>query len=148
MGAMPVPFVSKVPNELPQPAPFKASGSASWGAMDIYYSMAPFVVRPDEALVMEGTVPDCAFANVMLWNRHMQTLEFRDRRVSLNRKQMKLGADGSYRIVVAHRDPGVPNWLDPEGHFMGLIFWRFLLPTAQPAKPACKVVKLADLARK
>ncbi|MGC4113981.1 MAG: DUF1214 domain-containing protein [Myxococcales bacterium] len=146
MGAMPVPFVSKVPNELPTPSPFRAANQASWGAVDIVYAMAPFALRPDEALVMEGTLPECAFANVMLWNRHMQTLEFRDRKVSLNRAQMKLGEGGTYRIVIAHRDPGVPNWLDTEGHFAGMIFWRFLLPKALPAKTVCKVVPLTQLA--
>jgi hypothetical protein len=145
MGALPVPFVSKIPNELPLPSAFKASGQASWGAVDIAYSMAPFAVGPDEALVIEGALPPCAFANVVLWNRHMQTFEYRDRRVSLNRAQMKLGEGRSYRVVIAHEDPGEPNWLDPAGHVTGQMFWRFLLPEAQPERPACRLVKLASL---
>lgn len=148
MAALPVPFVSRVPNELPVPAAFKASGQASWGAVDIAYSMAPFVVRPDEALVIEGTMPACAFANVVLWNRHMQTFEYRDRRVSLNRAQLKLGEGGSYRVVIAHQDPGEANWLDPAGHVTGLMFWRFLLPETPPERPRCQLVKLESLSRR
>lgn len=145
MSSLPVPFVSQVANELPQPSGFRASGSASWGAVDVLYAMAPFRIEPDEALVMEGTLPACAFANVVLWSRHMQTFEFRDRRVSLNRKQMVLEPDGSYRIVIAHRDPGVPNWLDTESHTEGTIFWRFLLPESQPAKTTCALMPLVQV---
>jgi hypothetical protein len=73
-------------------------------------------LKPDEALVIEGRLPRCTFANLVLWKRWMQSLEFRSRQVSLNRRQLRLEEDGSYRIFVAHRDPGVPNWLDTEGH--------------------------------
>ena len=69
---------------------------------------------------MTGRLPKCTFANVVLWNRWMASYEYRfGRRISLNRKQMKLQPDGSYRIVIAHRDPGVPNWLDTEGRPFG-----------------------------
>ncbi len=142
-----VPFVSPTPNELVEPMVFSASGQDSWGAVDIAYSMAQFKIGPDEALIMEGKFPECAFANVVLWNKHMQTFEFRDRQLSLNRKQTVLEPDGSFRMVIAHRDPGVPNWLDTEGHTEGIIFWRFLLPVGQPAKPITKVVALSDLGK-
>jgi hypothetical protein len=142
-----LPFVSATPNELPQPAVFRASGQSGWGAVDIAYAMGLFRVRLDQALVIEGTFPECAFVNVVLWNRHMQTFEFRDRQVSLNRKQIVLEPDGSYRIVIAHRDPGVPNWLDTEGHTEGIIFWRFLLPAVTREKPRCTVVPFSEVAR-
>ncbi|MBI4515681.1 MAG: DUF1214 domain-containing protein [Deltaproteobacteria bacterium] len=145
LSSLPVPFVSQVANELPQPSGFRASGNASWGAADVLYAMAPFRVEPEQALVMEGTLPPCAFANVVLWSRQMQTFEYRDRRVSLNRKQMVLERDGSYRIVIAHRDPGVPNWLDTENHTEGTIFWRFLLPEVEPAKSKCTLMPLSQV---
>jgi hypothetical protein len=136
------PFVSRVPNVLPRPASFGESGVAAWGAVDIHYAMAPFLLQPDQMLVMEGRLPACRFANVMLWNMHLQTLEYRFRRTSLNRRQMRLAADGGFRIVVAHRDPGVPNWLDTEGHVLGLDFWRFVLPESEPGDIACTVLPL------
>jgi hypothetical protein len=138
-------FVSRVPNVLPVPASFRASGTATLGAVDLYYAMSPYLLGPDDALVMEGRLPACHFANVMLWNMHMQTLEYRHHRTSLNRAQMQSAADGSFRVVVAHRDPGVPNWLDTEGHSLGTIFWRFVLPSAPPEAIACKVMALAEL---
>jgi hypothetical protein len=85
---------------------------------------------------------------VVLWNRWMQTYEYRSRRVSLNRRQMQLGEDGSYRIVVAHRDPGVPNWLDTEGRPSGTIFWRFQLPRQAPERPRTRVVPAASVGKR
>jgi hypothetical protein len=94
---------------------------------------------------MTGRIPEGVFANVMLWNRHMQTLEYRDRRSALNRRQIRLEADGTFRIVVAHRDPGVANWLDTDGHARGTIFWRFLLPDTDPEAISSAVVSLDQL---
>jgi hypothetical protein len=135
-----VPFVSNEPNVLPTPYSFRDSGLPVPGAADIVYALARWELEPDEALVMTGSFPVCAFANVMLWNRHMQTLDYRNRQSSLNMRQVELEPDGSYRIVIAHEDPGVPNWLDCEGHRHGTIFWRFLLPESDPARTACRVV--------
>ncbi|MFN8546224.1 MAG: DUF1214 domain-containing protein [Candidatus Binatia bacterium] len=139
------PFVSRVPNVLPRPTSFGGSGAATWGAVDLYYAMAPYLLQPDQALVMEGRIPASRFANVVLWNMHMQTLEYRFHRSSLNRTQMQRGPDGAFRIVVAHRDPGVPNWIDTEGHMLGLIFWRIVLPESEPDEIRCAVVQLEDL---
>lgn len=146
-GTIPIPFVSTTPNQLPQPTVFRLAGQDSWGAVDIAYSMGPYKVQPDEALIIQGTLPECAFANVVLWNKHMQTFEYRDRQVSLNRKQITYEPDGSYRIVVAHKDPGIQNWLDTTGHVEGTIFWRILLPAEQPVQPESRLVKLVDLKR-
>ena len=55
--------------------------------------------------------------------------------------------DASYRIVLAHRDPGVPNWLDTEGRPFGTIFWRFLQPETKPERPRTRVVPVASLAK-
>jgi hypothetical protein len=145
MNELPLPFVSRTPNELPTPMLFRAAGKNAWGAVDIAYAMAPFRLEPDQALVMEGRFPPCAYASVVLWNRHMQCLEYRDRTTWRNRANTVLGPDGRYRMVVAHRDPGVPNWLDTEGHREGTIFWRFLLPEQPPERPSCRVVPLYSL---
>lgn len=141
----PVPFVSNEPNVLPVPYSFRDSGLPVPGAADITYALTRWELAPDQALVMVGELPTCAFANVMLWNRHMQTLEYRNRRSSLNMNQVVPEPDGTYRIVIAHEDPGVPNWLDCEGHRRGTIFWRFLLPDTDPVRTECRVVPLAGL---
>ncbi len=108
----PAPFMAEEPNHVGQPWSFRNAGVDAAGAVDIFYSMGRWDLGPDDALVMRGTIPPSRFTNVMLWNRHMQTLEYVHRRSSLNTKQIAYEPDGSYTIVIAHRDPGVPNWLD------------------------------------
>jgi hypothetical protein len=135
-----VPFVSNESNTVGTPWSFRNADVDAAGAVDIYYSSGRFELGPDDALVMEGVLPECAFANVMLWNVHMQTLEYRSRRSSLNAAQMVTSPDGVYTIVISERDPGVPNWIDTGGHRRGTIFWRFLLPEDQPQTPRCRVV--------
>jgi hypothetical protein len=142
-GAQP-PFVSLVPNQFPQPV---KPGDVGLSAFDAAYSMAPFVVGPEDALVMRGRWPACRCANVSLWTRHMQTFDFANRSVSLNRKQTRIEKDGSFRMVVAHRDPGVPNWIDTEGRLFGIVFWRFMLPEGEIETPRAEIVPLAKLAQ-
>jgi hypothetical protein len=109
--------------------------------------MAPYLLAPDQALVMRGRWPRCRCANVDLWNRFQQTFDYANRQVTLNRRQTTLEPDGSFRIVIAHRDPGVPNWLDTEGRPFGMVFWRFFLPEEPIETPQAEVVPLAQLAR-
>ena len=105
----PVSFVSNVPNTLGTPFNFRATGEDVAGAVDIYYSTGSFELGPDDALVIEGTIPPSRFTNVMLWNVHMQTMEYRTHTTSLNHEQIVPEPDGTYRIVVSERDPGVPQ---------------------------------------
>jgi hypothetical protein len=106
---------------------------------------ARFELEADEALVIEGRFPRCRFANLVLWNRHLQTFEYQRRRSSLNRRQTRLRPDGSFCIVVAHEDVAVPNWLDTGGAPSGLIFARYLLPEEAPTPLATQVVPVTDL---
>jgi len=46
---------------------------------------------------------------------------------SLNGHQAAVDDDGVCRIVIAHRDPGVANWLDTVGHDQGTMTFRWLL---------------------
>ena len=135
-------FVSRELNLFPKPIP---PGDHALAAADAAYSMAPYFLGPEEALVMTGRWPDCRCGNVSLWNRHLQTYDYAHRQVSLNRVQTRPEPDGTFRIVLAHRDPGVPNWLDTEGRSFGLVFWRYMLPAGLIDTPSAEVVKLADL---
>jgi len=46
--------------------------------------------------------------------------------------------------VIAHEDPGVPNWLDTAGHERGTLIARFVMAEAAPAIHS-RSVKLAAL---
>ena len=135
-------FLSLTPNEFPPPQP---PGKFGFAAFDAHYSMAPFFINQDEALVITGRWPDCRFGNVCLWNRFQQTLDYRSRSVSLNRAQTQVKEDGSFTMILAHEDPGLPNWLDTEGKLFGLVFWRYFLVTGTVETPVATVVKFSEL---
>jgi len=135
-------WVSTTPNDFPQP---ETPGDMAFSAFDAAYSMAPYALAPDEALVITGRWPDCAFGNVSLWNRYLQTYDYEYRNAGRNRANTDLEPDGSFRIVIAHEDPGVPNWLDTERRPFGMVFWRFFLPEGDIAQPKAAVVKLTDV---
>jgi Protein of unknown function (DUF1214) len=136
-------FVSRVPHVFPPPV---RPGAHALAAADAAYSMAPYLLGPDEALVMRARWPRCRCANVSLWNRQLQTFDYLRGPVSLNRAQAVADADGSVTMVIAHRDPGVPNWLSTEGRPFGLVFWRFMLPDGPIDTPTAEVVPVDSLA--
>lgn len=135
-------FLSVVPNEFPKPVP---PGNMAFAAFDAAYSLAPYFIGDDEALVITGRWPECRFANVCLWNRFSQMYDYTTKSVSRNRANTKLETDGSFRMIVAHEDPGVPNWLDTEGRNLGTVFWRYFLPEGDIETPQAEVVKLSSL---
>jgi hypothetical protein len=134
-------FVGLTPNLFPPPV---TPGDFGLAAVDAAYSLAPYVIGPDQALRITGRWPTCRFANVCLWNRHQQTYDYTTRCVSLNRTQTQLEPDGSFRILLAGRDPGVPNWIDTEGRPFGLVFWRFMLPEGDIETPTAELVALEE----
>ena len=110
------------------------------------YGMGPFACAPDEAVLIEFTPPRCRMWSVALANAWWESLEFGSRQSSLNGQQAELDPDGVFRGVIAHRDPGVPNWLDPEGCDRGTLAVRFLHADATP-KPSLRAVKRDALER-
>lgn len=120
-------WVSKQPNQFTDPKIDDSNQNVAYAAKDNTYLMAPWLLKPDEALIITGRFPKSRFSSVVLWNQFMQTLDYRYRSVSLNRKQAVLESDGSFRMILAHKNPGKPNWLDTEGRMTGVMFWRFLL---------------------
>jgi hypothetical protein len=108
------------------------------------YGMGNFRCAPDQAVIVSFTPPPCRQWSVSLANFWWESLDFAVRQSSLNGTQACLDGDGVFRGVVAHVDPGVPNWLDCAGHDSGSLAVRFLLADAAPAI-AFTVVPLADL---
>lgn len=136
-------WFSVVPNVFNAPGQWLSE--TGYGNLHAHYCAAPFLLAPTEALLIEGEIPPCRFANVVLWNRYMQTFDSSRRQVSLNRSQMPFDEAGRYRIVIAQRDPGVPGWLDTEGRASGLVYWRFLLPRGKVPTPRARVVPVDSL---
>jgi len=102
------------------------AASQHGGAADQAYCMGNFACAPDEAVVVSFTPPACHHWVFAMGNRYWEQVEFASRQSSLNGFQAAIDDDGVFRGVIAHDDPGVPNWLDPAGDVLGTIAMRFL----------------------
>ena len=96
------------------------------GADDIWYGNDAYRLAPDEVLLVEFDPPDARYWHIQLVDLWFETLDYANRQTSLNGHQLVRDADGRVRVVIAHRDPGVPNWLDTAGHAEGLIQYRYV----------------------
>jgi hypothetical protein len=138
-----VPVALGTPNTVDDPYPVP-SATFGWAAGDAAYAMGNFALGEDEAMVIEGTSPSCAFWNVCLWNQFLHTYDYDYERVTLNGTQVTYQPDGSWQVVVALRDPGHPNWISTAGHTRGLIWFRWFLPEDTPSRPTTRVVPLGS----
>ncbi len=121
-----------------------AIAGAAHGDPNIFYYHGYWELADDEALVIETTPPPCEYWNLQLNNHWMESLDYRYHNIAVNHHGAKYRDDGSVRIVVAHQNPGVDNWLDTAGHQRGTMCWRWIRADVKP-RPNTRVVKVADL---
>ena len=99
---------------------------------------------PDEALIVDSAVPDARYWSFQLYGLHFFRAFDIGRVTSLNHRQAGVATDGRLHLVLAQRDPGVPNWLDTLSPNPGLLnyrhFWGSPLRT-----PETRVVPLDEL---
>ena len=123
----------KAPNQLP---PFdSAVANDAGGVANIAYYHGYWQLEQNEALVIEATPPACDYWNFQLNNIWMESLDYRYFPITLNKSSATCQDDGSVRIVVAHADPGVPNWIDTCGHDRGTMCWRWVRAETHSTSP-------------
>ena len=77
--------------------------------------------------MIEHDEPDAHYWNWSIHQLHWFDSGAWDQRLmSCNGHQAHVDADGKVRVVVAHTDPGVPNWLDTEGRPVGMAVYRYV----------------------
>lgn len=105
-----------------------------------------FQLEPDEALVMEVTPPEGLYWSYSLGNPWWETIDYARHQSSLNGHQAVLDNDGMLRVVIAHQDPGVANWLDTAGHSAGPVILRCVRTDSAPV-PETRVVRFDEIDR-
>ncbi len=111
-----------------------ASGATGGGMSTNLYAGGVFQLEPDEALVIENRIERRPpYIGVQLGSLWGESLEYANSLGSLNGAQSEVDPDGVIRLVVAHRDPGVPNWLDTSGHREGFLTPRWAYSEMPPA---------------
>ncbi len=138
-----VPLPLGEPNQVDEPYPVPTT-TFGWAAGDAAYAMGAFDLAADQALVLRGRSPDCAFWNLCLWNPLLHTYNYDYERVTINGFQVEYEPDGSWVVVVADADPGHPNWISTAGHRRGRLWFRWFLPESTPERPSAEVVPLGS----
>lgn len=129
-------------NELPMFDPDVSN--AAGGDPNIIYYHSHWALGPDEALVIEAMPPECEHWNFQLNNYWMESLDYRHYQIHTNKHLATYEKDGSVRIVVAHQDPGLPNWINTTGHECGTMCFRWIIAKDSP-QPRTRVVKISEL---
>jgi len=125
-------------------APNAASLATGGGQATNVYSGGVFELAPDEALLIEERVfARPAYSGFHLSNLWGESLDFANHQSSLNHFQAQVDPDGARRYVVAHSDPGVPNWVDTTGLPEGFLTFRWTYSELPERLPETRVRRLA-----
>ena len=131
------------PNELP-PAD-QAVCQRVGGDPNIFYYHSYWRLAPDEALLIRlPRIPDCRYWNIQASNYWMESLDYRYHRICINKHSARLDGGGGATLVLAHCDPGHPNWLETAGHGSGTLCLRWV-GAKEAVHPVTQVVKFAEL---
>ncbi|MHA2413415.1 DUF1214 domain-containing protein [Mycobacterium avium] len=126
------------PNTFPRAAATDADGKRGRAAANMYWELAP-----DEALIVEFDAHPglWMFTNMGVF---FNSMDYLYRPVSYTPSRTTVDGDGRIRLVMAHRDPGVHNWLDTQGFERGNLTYRHMLE-GEPAVLDTRVVEHDEL---
>ncbi len=96
------------------------------GDPSIYYEQGYWELKADEALFVTVPPKDCEFWNFQINNYWSEVVGMDQAPSARNKFNAKADADGSVTLVVAHRDPGHPNWIPTLGHDRGSLIFRII----------------------
>jgi len=117
-----------------RPNTFAASQRVAKGLPSARYAFCFWHLGPDEALVIDTDVPAARYWGLQLYSMGwFEPIDPTGRITSLNQAQTSVGPDGRVQVVVAHADPGTPNWLDTGGRGDGLLTLRWFWPDSDQA---------------
>ena len=134
-------------NDLNDPDP-GAFGIPGAGVPSAVSSAGRYEIALDEAMIIETPLPEVIHGGIQLANIWTESIDYQTHQTSLNWFQSTTDTDGIVRYVLAHRDPGVPNWLDISGHPRGSIFMRWQSPDedSYPERPTVTLIAFDEIA--
>ncbi len=115
-------------------------GAALFPTPDNTYVACWYRFGADQVMFVRGKVPRARYWSFCLYNAWMESLEYREHRVSLNHAELQVSPDGTFEICLAHRDPGHANWIDTTGHHAGYALIRVLLAEEPVEPPTIEVI--------
>lgn len=116
------------------------------GSPSSNYAMAIYNLAEDEALIVElDEAPDGVYWSYQLGDIWSRSLNYMYHNSSISMHHAVSDSDGALRVVVAHRDPGIQNWLDTTGRLQGSLVFRNYRASRAPV-PRTRVVKFDEIA--
>jgi hypothetical protein len=113
--------------------PNAASSDTGGGMSTNIYAGGIFDLAEDEALYVEARFTgEPVYSSMHLGNLWGESPDYANHQSSLNLFQMYMGEDRVQRWVVAHRDPGVQNWVDTTGLPRGYLSHRWAYSQLPP----------------
>lgn len=114
------------------------------GDPNIHFYRSVWRLEPDEALIVRiPRIPECDTWNLQVDNFWQESMDRRYFRSSINRHTAHYAADGSMTAIIAHENPGHPNWLDTAGHVTGHFAMRWIR-AAEHVDPETRLVPLSE----
>jgi hypothetical protein len=119
-------------------------GTAMGAAAENRPVIGSWELAPDEALLVEVEPPQGLYWSYSLGNPWWETIDYGAHQSSLNGYQAAVDDDGMLRVVIAHEDPGIANWLDTAGHSAGPVILRCVRTETAPV-PTTRLLKFSDV---
>lgn len=116
-----------------------------------YSSVGHYDLAPDQAMVITVPVSDAPYQGFQLGSLWYISLDYVHHQTSLNSVQAQHDPDGIIRMVVAHQNPGIANWIETTGRRRGILQFRWQrteAPIGPAQAPTCEVVDLAEVPAK
>ncbi len=109
------------------------------------FSCGWFQLEPGQALRLHFAPVPAPYWGLELTNYWYEPLLYGQGRSILNLATAQREPDGSVRAVIAARDPGLPNWLDCDGHREGMMVFRLSRAEVPPPAIETELVPLDAL---
>lgn len=115
---------------------------------EMLYMGGRWKIDDEHALIVTIKNPPAPFTywGLVLVNPWAESYDYRFAPTCTNNHRAAASDDGHWRLVIATRDPGVPNWLDTGGRHEGQMLLRWVLAPTSTQNPDCELVPLAELA--
>ncbi len=136
IAPLPVDFPT---NDFLPPFNFEAD-QGGFGTVDNVYCFGKFKLKENEYLKINFSSPECCYWGIQTWNYLMQSMDFKNYKVGVNKGSAIANEDGSYTIYLSHRKMDVDNWISTAAYDEAIIFCRWLLAEELPTQPTCEVL--------
>lgn len=127
-------------NDFLPPFAFEAD-QGGWGTVDNIYCFGRFRLEENQYLKIRFTSPECCYWGIQTWNFLMQSTDYKNHKVCINKGNAVPSVDGSFTVYMSHRPMEVDNWISTAAYKEAIIFCRWLLAEEMPEQPTVELLE-------